>query len=67
MTWIRDDIAPAPHLLDPAETMKAAMIYARHWSKVQLIEKIAEHKRAIEHEQAIVTGFEQALADRMQT
>lgn len=61
MTWLRDQIAPAPHLLEPAETAAQAEKFFQHRNTDALIEAIARQKRAIEHEQAILDGMIRAL------
>lgn len=61
MSWLREEIAPAPHLIDPADTRKAAKaFYMSGWWKAQIREEIAKQKRAIEHEQACLEGMIEA-------
>ena len=67
MTWLRQQIAPdkeikaAPHVLDPDQTVIAARRYCESRHSWELETMIAEHKRAIEHEQAVLTGMLEAL------
>lgn len=61
MTWIRSQLASAPHLLDPDDTVKSSMAYYARESADTLERRIREQKRAIEHEQAILKGMELAL------
>ena len=64
MTWLRQKIAPAPHLLEPKDTMvnaKAYWLAEGRFSASHLTTAIAEHERALEHEQAILEGMYQAL------
>lgn len=65
MTYALNQIAPAPHLLDPKRTVETARQYYNRYalSVEALTDRIAEHKRAIEHEQAILAGMELALTD----
>ena len=62
MTWIRQRLAPSPHLLDPESTVEASKAY---WLKTatvhSLTQAIRDHERALEHEQAVLTGMYQAL------
>lgn len=65
MTWLASKIPAAEHVLDPSETTKAARLYSlRYWPNIKLLtEYIAIHKRAIEHEQAILEGMNQAYEE----
>jgi hypothetical protein len=65
MTWILNQIAPAPHLLEPAETEVSAYRYglSAYFHPRDIAARIAEQKRAIEHEEAIVRGMERAYQE----
>jgi len=66
MTYARTVIAPSPHLLDPAQTRVSAQSYAKRFypTKALLEQAIADHQRALEHEQAILDGYRDALERR---
>ena len=70
MTWLRQQIAPdreikaAPHVLDPSQTVIAARNYCASRPGWELEKMIAEHKRAIEHEQAVLKGMLEALESK---
>lgn len=65
MTWMRINLAPEPHLLNPAETEHAAARYVVRWSIEELALAIRKHKRAMEHEAAILKGYESALEEKL--
>jgi hypothetical protein len=62
VSWLRQQIAPSPHLLDPAATEEAAY---RYYTTVgggpQLRRQVADQLRAIEHEEALARGMVRAL------
>jgi hypothetical protein len=62
-SWLLNQINPAPHLLDPKETRKSSARYYNGLSVKALEKEIAEYKRAIEHEQAILEGIGDALIE----
>jgi primosomal protein N'' len=61
-TWDLRNIDPSPHVLDLEQTEAAAEAYAlRDLQSVHHIEqRIADMKRAVEHEQACIRGYERA-------
>ena len=64
MSWMRNKLTPAPHLCDPKETVKSSKAYYLNSFGIKGLEaSISLQMRAIEHEQAILTGMEQALAE----
>jgi len=65
MTYALSQIAPAPHLLEPSSSVESSRRYYLRYatSAAWLKERIAEQKRALAHEQAILEGMGLALKD----